>query len=144
MLISTGKKKNSCYKILLLTRSKIRLSLLGRKDSDVTREKKSKSRLGVINPFYGKGPRKIALDIPAEKKGFRVFVYDAENFSLVNDFPFRSIRIAAKNIFISATTISSYINTNKSFKGYYYYSEAQHNTILLSYEMIKRVYIVYH
>lgn len=79
----------------------------------------------MINPFYGKGPGKVALDVAAEKNGIRIFVYDSENFSLVNGLPFRSIRIAAKNISISAKTISSYINTNKPFKGYYYYSKAQ-------------------
>ena len=36
----------------LLTRSKISLSLTGRKDSEDTRTKKSISRLGELNPFF--------------------------------------------------------------------------------------------
>ena len=44
----------------LLTRSKISLSLTGRKDSDDTRTKKSISRLGELNPFFKKGPAAYA------------------------------------------------------------------------------------
>jgi len=36
----------------LLTRSKISASLIGRKDSEITRVKKRKSRLGTLNPFF--------------------------------------------------------------------------------------------
>lgn len=45
----------------LLTRSKISATLKGRKDNDVTRAKKqekSASRIGSLNPFFGKGPGK--------------------------------------------------------------------------------------
>jgi len=109
----------------LLTRAKISASLQGRTDSEITRARKSNSKQGVNNPFYGKGPGIKALDIAAEKAGTEVFVYDATNFTLVNGAPFRSIRMAAKSLPISARTLALKLDTGKPFKGYYFYSHAQ-------------------
>jgi len=53
----------------LLTRAKFSASLQGRTDSEITRARKSNSKQGVNNPFYGKGPGIKALDIAAEKAG---------------------------------------------------------------------------
>lgn len=52
-----------------LTRLKISESLKGRKDFDITLRstKKSITRKGNLNLFYGKGPRIKPLDIVAEK-----------------------------------------------------------------------------
>lgn len=111
--------------ISLLTRSKISKTLIGRKDSEITRTKKSISRKGILNPFYCKGPGIKALDIAAEKAGTKIYVYDITKFNLVNNKPFRSIRSAAKVLPISANTLSKKLDTNKPFKGYYYYSKPQ-------------------
>jgi len=78
-----------------------------------------------LNPFYGIGPGIKALDLAAEKAGIKVYVYDIINFSLVNDKPFRSIRLAAKSMPISEGTLPSKLNTGKPFKGYYYFTEPQ-------------------
>jgi hypothetical protein len=51
--------------------------LQDRTDSEITRARKSKSKQGENNPFYGKGPGIKALDIAAEKAGTKVYVYDA-------------------------------------------------------------------
>ena len=111
----------------LLTRFKISNALKGRKDSDITRTKKSASRKGNLNPFYGKGPGLKALDIAAEKAGTKIYVYDSTKFKLVNDKPFRSIRLASKNLPISASTLAKILNTGKLFKGYYYNSLPQNH-----------------
>jgi group I intron endonuclease len=108
-----------------LTRSKISESLRGRKDSEITRAKKSKSRKGILNPFYRKGPGIKALDIAAEKAGTKIYAYDVTNFNLVNNEPFRSIRKASKILPISANSLSKKLDTGKPFKGYYYYSKPQ-------------------
>lgn len=107
----------------LLTRSKISASLMGRKDSEITRIKKSKSRTGTINPFFGKGPGIVALNKAAEMAGTKVYVYSATDFSFVNSF--RSLRSTCSNIPISHGTLPSKLNTGKPFKGYYYYSNPQ-------------------
>ena len=100
-------------------------SLQGRTDSEITRVRKSNSKQGANNPFYGKGPGIIALDIAAEKAGTKVFVYDATNFTLVSGSPFRSIRMAAEATHISARTLGRKFDTGKPYKGYYYFSHAQ-------------------
>ena len=104
----------------LLTRSKISASLIGRKDSEITRVKKRKSRLGTLNPFFGKGPGSTALDKAAEMSGTKVYVYSADSFTLGNNKPFRSLRSAASVLPISPATLPSKINTGKPFKGFYY------------------------
>jgi group I intron endonuclease len=109
--------------VSLLTRFKISETLKGCKDSDITRARKSKSQKGILNPFYGKGPGIKALDIAAEKAGTKIYVYDSNNFKLINNQPFRSIRRAVKILPISPTTLTKVLDINKSFKGYYYYSK---------------------
>lgn len=109
----------------LLTRSKISATLIGRKESDKTRMKKSLARLGDKNPFFAKGPGKKAIDIAAEFSGLKVYVYDELSFSLVNGVPFRSIRQTANAMPISASTLPNKIDTGIPFKGYYYYSNPQ-------------------
>jgi group I intron endonuclease len=109
--------------ISLLTRSKISETLKGRKDSDITRAKKSESRKGVFNPFYGKGPGIRALDLAAEKAGTKIYAYDSTNLKLVNNEPFRSIRKTSKELPISPNTLAKILDSGKSFKGYFYYSK---------------------
>ena len=98
---------------------------MGRKDSEDTRTKKSISRLGELNPFFGKGPWKKALDIAAEKAGTKVYVYDVETFTLVNGKPFRSLRMAVNAMPIGHSTLPNKLNTGKPFKDYYCYSFPQ-------------------
>jgi hypothetical protein len=49
--------------VSLFTRFKINETLKGRKDSNITRARKSKSQKGILNPFYGKGTSIKGLDI---------------------------------------------------------------------------------
>jgi group I intron endonuclease len=109
----------------LLTRSKISITLTGRKDSVETRAKKSKAITGSNNPFFGKGPGKKALDIAAELSGTKVYVYDVSTFSLVNGNPFRNIRDTIKAMPISNSALVKRLDTGKTFKGYYYYTTEQ-------------------
>ena len=125
VLKSSGDEPRQPGTISRLTRSKISETLTGRKDSEITRAKKSVSRKGILNPFYLKGPGIKALDIAAEKAGTKIYVYDITKFSLVNNKPFRSIRSASKVLPISANTLSKKLDTGKPFKGYYYYSKPQ-------------------
>ena len=64
-----------------------------------------------------------ALDLSVEKLGTKVYVYSVENFILVNNKHFQSIRMTAKSMPISAGTLPSKLNTGKPFKGYYYYTD---------------------
>lgn len=125
VLMSSSNYPLKSTNLSLLTRSKISASLIGRKESDFTRTKKSKARKGILNPFYNKGPGKKALDLAAEKLGTKIYVYDSIKFLLVNNKPFRSIRMTANSLPISAGTLPSKLNTGKPFKGYYYYTEPQ-------------------
>lgn len=125
VLTSTSVDPRRTKKPSLLTRSKISAALRGRKDSEATRSKKSETRIGAKNPFYGKGPGTKALTIAAEKAGIKVYAYDVYSFTLVNGEPFRSIRIAVKGMPISFNTLSSKLNTGKPFKGYYYFTSSQ-------------------
>jgi group I intron endonuclease len=109
----------------MLTRSKISARLTGRKESDSTRAKKSAANIGLLNPFYGKGPGIKALNAAAEKAGFKVYVYDAATFTLVDGQPFRSLRTVAKVIPIGHSTLPRKLDTGKPFKGYYYFSSPQ-------------------
>lgn len=105
-----------------LTRSKISATLVGRKDSDATRARKSAAQQGVKHRLYGKPLPLAMLDKAAELKGTKVYVYDITTFSLINGKPFRSIRSAAKQMPISPMKLTSILNSNVSFKGYYYYT----------------------
>ena len=122
--------KNSAYPrvtgtMSLLTRSKISATLTGRKDTDATRAKKSASRMGSLNPFFGIGPGIKAVEAAAELSGTKVYAYDVNSFTLVNNKPFRSIRKAAEAMPISTVTLASKLDTGKPFKGYYYYRTPQ-------------------
>lgn len=111
--------------ISALTRSKISSSLVGRKDSEATRARKSAAITGSNHRLYGKTLPVSMLDKAAELKGKKVYVYDAANFELVNGKPFRSMRQAAKNMPISETKLASTIDSNMPFKGYFYYTSQQ-------------------
>lgn len=125
VLMSNTKDPRVFGTLSLLTRSKISATLTGRKDSDETRAKKSESRKGTLNPFYGKGPWVRAIDAAAELAGTKVYVYDVPSFNLVNGKPFRSIRATVEAMPVGASTLPSKLDTGKPFKGYYYYSSAQ-------------------
>jgi group I intron endonuclease len=127
VLKSSGEEPREPGIISCLTRSKISESLKGRKDSEITRAKKSESRKGILNPFYRKGPGIKALDIAAEKAGTKIYAYETTKFNLVNNKPFlrSSIRSAAKVLPISGNTLTKKLDSGKSFKGYYYYSKPQ-------------------
>lgn len=83
------------------------------------------SRLGNLNPFYGKGPGIKALDLAAEKSGTKVYVYDVETFTLVNGKPFRSLRMTANAMPVAEGTLPKKLDTGKQFKGYYYFTSPQ-------------------
>jgi hypothetical protein len=135
VLKSSGEEPRQPGTISQLTRSKISETLIGRKDSEITRAKKSISRKGILNPFYRKGPGIKSLDIAAEpvKAGTKIYVYDITKFSLVNNKPFlrSSIRsVSTEKSFTyfnsdSANTLTKKLDTGKPFKGYYYYSKPQ-------------------
>lgn len=108
------------------SRSKISASLTGRKDSEETRAKKSDSRKGANNPFFGKGPGVKAINLAAEKLGTKVYVYDVDTFTLVNNQPFRSIRMAVKAMPISESSFLSKLNTDKAFKGYFCHTKPRY------------------
>jgi group I intron endonuclease len=117
------------------TRAKISMSLTGGKNSDHTRKLKSEANLGIKNPNYGVGASKVTLDAAAEAKGRKVFVYrlfyddqKQETFLTAHQYsPFRSIRQAALHIKIGATTLTNKLNTEKAYKGYFYYSQSLNN-----------------
>lgn len=109
----------------LLTKFKISASLMGRKDSDLTRSKKSLSRKGHLNPFFGIGPGIKALNKAIELSGTKIYAYSSKDFILVNGKPFNSIRSCAKALPISPSTLLLKLDTGNSFKGYYYYSKEQ-------------------
>jgi group I intron endonuclease len=122
LLINTNQISRKSNVISALTRAKISASLKGRKDYETTRLKKSLAMTGVNNPSYGKGPGTKALNLAAELRGTKIYVYDAATFTLQNGKPFRSIRDTAKNMPLSPSTLPTKLDTNKPFKGYYYYS----------------------
>ena len=80
------------------------------------------TRMGSLNPFFGIGPGIKAVEAAAELSGTKVYVYDVNSFTLVNNKPFRSIRKAAEAMPISTVTLASKLDTGKPFKRYYYYS----------------------
>lgn len=122
MIIAYGPRQTTLSN---LTRSKISISLTNRKDSDETRRRKSESRTGNRHPLFGIGIPKEVLDKAAEVNGTKIYVYDARTFSLVNNTPFRSIRLTAKNMPIGARTLPNKLDTGKPFKGFYYYTSPQ-------------------
>lgn len=127
VLMSAGIQYISTNVVSLLTRSKISAALIGRKDSEFTRAKKSKARMGALNPFFRKGPGIEAINKAAQMKGTKVYVYSADTFTLINSKPFRSLRSTASIMPISPITLVSKLDTGKIFKGYYYFTTPQFN-----------------
>jgi len=85
----------------------------------------SLSKTGKLNYWHGKILHKKTLDAAAELKGSIVYVYYQDKFELVNNRPFRSIRDAVKHLPISGNTLTKYLDSGISFKGFYYFSSAQ-------------------
>nr|YP_010555441.1 GIY-YIG endonuclease [Ramaria cf. rubripermanens]UYR22189.1 GIY-YIG endonuclease [Ramaria cf. rubripermanens] len=106
-----------------MTKLKISLSLSGRKLSKSTRINMSASRTGIKNIFFGKGLPTSTLDAAAVSLGTPVYVYEDTTFTLINNKPFRSIRDAVKQLPISQSTLPKKLNSNKAFKGYYYFTK---------------------
>lgn len=79
--------------------------------------------MGPLNPAYGKGPSEKAHALALEKNGHKIYVYDAVSLQLVNGTPFQSRRTTISSMPISGTSLKTKIDTNKAFKGYYYYSK---------------------
>jgi len=86
----------------------------------------SDSKSGKKNQYFGKSLPKATLDAAAELAGTPIYVYTEDNFTLVNEKPFRSIRDTAKNLPVGASTLPKILDTNISFKGYYYYTKPQY------------------
>lgn len=107
------------------TRLKISQSLSGKKLSNSTREKMSQSRLGEKNQYWNKSLPKLTLDAAAAILGKPIYVYKEKDFELVNGKPFRSIREAVRYLPISQATLPKKLDSNKPFKGYYYYTSAK-------------------
>jgi group I intron endonuclease len=127
-LLNTLEESYSYNKPLMksdLTRLKISQSLLGKTLSSPTKQKMSKSRLGEKNHYWKKSVSKLTLDAAAAVLGKPIYVYKEKDFELVNGKPFRSIRDAVKNLPISQTTLPKKLDSNKPFKGYYYYTCAK-------------------
>lgn len=135
-VLITAEGNGTNTSISILTRSKISLAIKGTKDSEVTRMKKRESRMGNLNPFFGKGPGILAINKAAELSGTKVYVYtmiDNETSSLDAEksttktlvYSFRRIRATCKVMPISPTTLSNQLDRNLPFKGYYYYRDKQ-------------------
>jgi group I intron endonuclease len=108
-----------------ITRLKIRNSLLGKKHTKLTRTKMSINRSGNKSHWHGKRLPDSILDAAAEVNGIKVYVYDSKTFSLVNNKPFRSVRSTVKSLPISATKLTSILDTGLEFKGYFYFTAPQ-------------------
>jgi group I intron endonuclease len=109
-----------------MTKLKISLSLLGKKMSHKTRLKMSTSRTGIKNIYFGTGLPTSTLEAAANILGRSVYVYEETSFTLINNKPFRSIRDTVKQLPISQMTLPKKLDTNKPFKGYYYFTKPQH------------------
>lgn len=57
------------------------------------------------------------------KLGRSVFAYKCDNYSLINNVPYSSIKEASKILNIPESNISNYIDTDIEIKGYYFFSE---------------------
>lgn len=110
----------SNYIMSEFTKLKISLSLKGKKDTLETRLKKSNSKKGTLHRQYGASLPKEMLDAAALVNSRKMWVYDI-NKKPLNLNPISSMRKTSKLLNISFNSISKYINTNKPFKGYYFY-----------------------
>jgi group I intron endonuclease len=109
----------------VLTKNKISETLLGKKHSLDSRIKMSKSRTGVKNYYFGKRLSFVALERARLVRGIKIYVYNAKDFSLVNNIPFPSVRTTVKSLPISATTLKNKLDKGTPFKGYLYFSSSQ-------------------
>lgn len=126
------------FEVSSMTRLKISAALKGRTWSLESKEKRKLSISGKGHYNYGKSLPLSTLDAAALALGKPIFVYKLsltsqlnKNLVLVNNNPFRSIREAAKHLPISPVSLSKYLDTDKPFKGYLYYSaslDRQNNT----------------
>lgn len=108
--------------------------------TSITLEKMSKSKSGSLNPMYNKEKSKEFIDnMYKDKKGNnnpmfgktkneetltklrkKVYVYDEETKELL--IYYSSMKLAVKDLHIANETINKYIDTNKSYKGKFFYS----------------------
>ena len=124
---------------------KIAGSNLGSKQSEATKIKKSYSKKGILNPFYGKThtdetrkkmqfsqkslirvnnkPRVVTIKtkfkMSLKCKGVSVKVFDKSNNS-IKEFP--TITTVAKYFGISIRTVGRYLDKNKSYNGFLFKS----------------------
>jgi group I intron endonuclease len=127
-LLNSLDESYSYYQPLMksdLTRLKISQSLLGKTLSSSTKQKMSQSRLGAKNHYWQKSVSKLTLDAAAAVLGKPIYVYKETDLELVNGKPFRSIRDAVKHLPISQSTLPKKLDSNKPFKGFYYYTYAK-------------------
>jgi group I intron endonuclease len=108
--------------ISIITRNKISKALIGRKHSLETKIKMSKSRMGIKNYYFGKKLSSVTLEAARLVRGKRIYVYSADNNSLVNNSPFLSIRETVNYLPISTVTLKSKLDKGVPFKGFFYYS----------------------
>lgn len=125
-MLSNSYTQEKSNKMSELTKLKISKSLLQKGLVSLeTRKKMSLSKTGELNYWHSKILHKKTLDAAAELKGTKIYVYSQDKFKLINNKPFRSIREAVKQLPISANTLSKYLDSGNSFKGFYYLSSAQ-------------------
>jgi group I intron endonuclease len=108
--------------VSVMTKYKISKALIGRKHSLSSKIKMTKSRTGIKNSYYGKRLPPFTLEAARLIKGKKIYVYYADNLSLVNNSPFLSIRETVNCLPISAVTLKSKLDKGIPFKGYYYFS----------------------
>jgi group I intron endonuclease len=82
----------------------------------------SLSRSGENNYYYGKRLNSKTLNAAQKAKGKLIYVYSEKEKYLVNNAPFISMRETAKYLPINPGTLKRKLDTDISFKGYYYYS----------------------
>lgn len=111
--------------ISAITRARISASLTGRTHTQQTKALMSQLRTGAGNPYHGRSLDKKTLDAAVLATATPIYAYDVDTFTLVNGVPFQSIRETAKHLPIGASTLPLKLNTNKPFKGYFYYSTPQ-------------------
>lgn len=80
---------------------------------------------GNKNYWYGKILPSVILDAAAEIKGTKVYAYDSDTFSLVNDKPFRSLRSTVKMLPVTKYKLPLVLDIGLEYKGYYYFTTPQ-------------------
>lgn len=95
-------------------------SFLGYKHTDELKAKFSAARMGSNNPMFGK-PKSAAF-LAHQRKPSEIYIYDL-NMNLVSRI--FGLKAVSKELHISDKTVSKYKDTNKPFKGYYFFSKLQ-------------------